>query len=213
MQHGQQCCYDAQGNLLRMGNSRGTPDLHNTIFALGDGHRTLDVFAFHLLQPYEYFRFWKPNEGEDAVRNAATFSIGYMGRVPRDPLGGGMAVRRGEVVRVDAWGSRSFRLGASRGWLDVTATPAGAVNSLGAVPELACPWLSVVGVVFATRYPHERLESHCIGVGSEVTIANDGQFGVLINAATHTSDGRRINQDYRIRSDTEIWVSIRRVLR
>jgi hypothetical protein len=213
MRHRQQCCYDEEGDLLRLGNSRGTPDLHDTALTFGEGHLTLDVLAFHLLQPAEYFRFWKPNEGEDAVRSAATVRILYLARVPRDPIGGGMAVRRGETVHVSAWGSRSLRLLESRRGYDVTATPEGAPNPIGAVPELACPWLSVVGVVFDARPPHEQLEHHCIGAGSEVTIGHDGQFGILINPATHTHEGRRITQDYTVRSQTDIWVSIRRVLR
>lgn len=213
LRHRQQCCYDNDGELLRTGGSRGTPDLHNSIGALDPGHVTVDVFPFYLLLPNEYFRFWKPNAGEDAVRNSLTHDISYWGRVPRDPLGGGMAVRRGETLHVSAWGSRSLRLGASRGWRDVTATPVGATNVLGAQPKLSCPWLSVVGVVFAQAYPHAVLESHCIGTDGEVTIGQDGQFGALLNSATHTQDGRRIHQDYSVRSQSDIWVSIRRVFR
>lgn len=72
--HGQQCCYDLEGNLIRSGPGAGTPDfkstsLSNTIFMR---HLDLDVMPFiAMVKELGYERgaaesakYWPPNQGE-----------------------------------------------------------------------------------------------------------------------------------------------------
>lgn len=61
--HGQQCCYDGDGNLITEGPAAGTPDLWSpeTHFSK---HQDFDVKTFKLLGWRTYNEYWKPNPGK-----------------------------------------------------------------------------------------------------------------------------------------------------
>jgi hypothetical protein len=76
-QSGQQCCYDAKGELLTTGLGAGTPDRSGT--CLGEHkngvmivdykgvfyHFFKDVFPFFVMNIEKYQKYWTPDRGEN----------------------------------------------------------------------------------------------------------------------------------------------------
>jgi hypothetical protein len=83
--HGQQCCYDAKGNLITEGAAAGTPDITQapagaretlsgvTTDAPGPlsvaSHYNTDVLPFDMLGWEIYNRYWKPNNANNCPPN------------------------------------------------------------------------------------------------------------------------------------------------
>lgn len=66
--HGQQCTYDADGNLITSGPGAGTPDVWtpNTHFW---NHQRVDVRTYNALGSNVYVRYWVPNNGNNCEEN------------------------------------------------------------------------------------------------------------------------------------------------
>ena len=60
--HGQQCTYDASGNLITEGPGAGTPDSWSPN-TNGAAHTWYDVASWQLLGWRIYNRYWQPNNG------------------------------------------------------------------------------------------------------------------------------------------------------
>ncbi len=83
--HGQQCCYDAKGNLITEGAAAGTPDITQAPEGAGatlEGvtsdlpgplsvatHFSTDVLPFDMLGWEIYNRYWKPNNANGCPAN------------------------------------------------------------------------------------------------------------------------------------------------
>lgn len=67
--HGQQCCYDSNGNLITEGAGAGTPDLWSPITNSRE-HQDYDVAAFNQLGWRIYDLYWRPNNGMGCRPNA-----------------------------------------------------------------------------------------------------------------------------------------------
>jgi outer membrane protein OmpA-like peptidoglycan-associated protein len=67
--HGQQCCYDAAGNLLTHGPGAGTPDFWAPSGTNVLRHYSVDVQTFNALSWSLYTLYWRPNAGPGCPRN------------------------------------------------------------------------------------------------------------------------------------------------
>jgi len=73
--HGQQCCYDSDGNLITEGPAAGTPDLWSPITNYIE-HQTNDVATFNQLGWRVYDQYWVPNTGGCAANAGAGGRVG-----------------------------------------------------------------------------------------------------------------------------------------
>jgi len=74
--HGQQCTYDAIGNLITEGTGAGTPDVWSA-YTNNSEHQIYDVETFGHLGWQLYTQFWTPNNGNNCNPNSGR---GYRNR-------------------------------------------------------------------------------------------------------------------------------------
>ncbi|PSQ17467.1 hypothetical protein BRD00_07080 [Halobacteriales archaeon QS_8_69_26] len=68
--HGQQCMYDAAGQLITEGEGRGTPDVWGPKpLTYWPYHRAIDIVPSQDLSADEYRDIWTPNTGKDCASN------------------------------------------------------------------------------------------------------------------------------------------------
>lgn len=138
--HGQQCTYDADGNLITEGAAAGTPDIQSPATNLS-GHQTDDVQTFQMLGWRIYNQYWRPNNGNNCVDNAGGGSRMTSQGIYRvvatvNPGSGASYVPRtvttAEDVQVTVTGRSSFNFwGLATRRLEAIPTNAAAVTLFG----------------------------------------------------------------------------------
>jgi len=163
--HGQQCCYDDSGFLIRRGTGAGTPDF---ISSEVSEHARLDVMPFLVLPLSEYHSVWPPNQG------GVEMPLGQLTDTELDLVENqGYEIVAHGIVRWGHVGSRSDPNGSR----NVADSPLGYLLAPPPAPEF--PTGSLVGIILAPN--GEASQLFFVGSHLEFTASMDGRLYLFIN--------------------------------
>ncbi|MCI0490365.1 MAG: hypothetical protein L0229_27545 [Blastocatellia bacterium] len=183
--HGQQCCYDRLGNLIKSGPGAGTPDFVSPEQDIIE-HQKKDVLPWIRLSLNEYHSAWYPNQG-----CGNPFKVFVAGDVDWTPTA--LYVKQGDIISfynargTVVWGQGGSSCGPEGSKHVAEST----IGFLLAPPKLlGAPTGGLIGMIYAaqppptddfilyTKYISKPL---FIGRGTQVSILADGFLFLGVN--------------------------------
>lgn len=184
-EHGQQCCYDLRGDLIRRGSAAGTPDYFSPNCPFAGPHEKYDVWTWTKLSLNEYHAVWTPNQGCNSA-----FRVKVRGTI--DWTNAHLWVRKGDVIRFSdakgtvVWGEN----GSSSGPSGLEVIKESLFSFATDLPRIIAPPGSLIAMIYLGGIPEQetyrlaeelQTKPFLVGRGADYEMLKDGLLFLGVN--------------------------------